>query len=125
MSEPTRLMRPVQAIRTVGPVLAVFALVAGAFLAVSILCGYRRFSPSLAIGFCAFALFQALPWLNVADDQGLAYRLRLAAHACLAPCAALLAQISGASSVVTVNVTPNCSGNTTGTAWDLTVGCPK
>lgn len=47
--------------------------------------------PPLAIGFCAFALFLALPWINVVNDQGLGYRLRLAACACLGPCAALLA----------------------------------
>jgi hypothetical protein len=47
--------------------------------------------PPLALGFAVFALFQALPWINVVDDQGLGYRLRLAACACLAPCAALLA----------------------------------
>jgi hypothetical protein len=47
--------------------------------------------PPLVLGFGAFALFQALPWINIADDQGLGYRLRLAACACLAPCAALLA----------------------------------
>jgi hypothetical protein len=33
--------------------------------------------------------------------------------------------ISGSGSTVTVSVTPNCTGNTTGTAWDFTVGCPK
>jgi hypothetical protein len=33
--------------------------------------------------------------------------------------------ISGASSTVTVNVTPNCTGNTSGTQWDFTVGCPN
>jgi len=47
--------------------------------------------PPLALGFCAFAIFLALPWINIADDQGLGYRLRLAACACLGPCAALLA----------------------------------
>jgi hypothetical protein len=47
--------------------------------------------PSLVWGFCAFAIFQALPWINSTDDQGLGYRLRLAACACLAPCAAVLA----------------------------------
>jgi hypothetical protein len=33
--------------------------------------------------------------------------------------------ISGATSTITVNVSPNCTGNTTGTAWDFTVDCPK
>jgi hypothetical protein len=47
--------------------------------------------PVMASGFVAFAIFQALPWLDIADDQGLAYRLRLCACVCLAPCAALLA----------------------------------
>lgn len=47
--------------------------------------------PALAIGFIAFALLQALPWLNIADDQGLGYRLRLCACVCLAPCSALVA----------------------------------
>ena len=46
--------------------------------------------PALAIGFLAFAIYQALPWLNIGDDQGLAYRLRLCACICLAPCAALV-----------------------------------
>jgi hypothetical protein len=47
--------------------------------------------PVLAVGFIGFALFQALPWLNIADDQGLGYRLRLCACVCLAPCSALAA----------------------------------
>jgi hypothetical protein len=47
--------------------------------------------PWLAIGFVAFAIFQGLPWLDVADDQGLGYRLRLCACVCLAPCSALVA----------------------------------
>jgi hypothetical protein len=48
--------------------------------------------PPLVIGFCAFALFQALPWINNSDDQGVGYRLRLASCACLGPCAAVLAK---------------------------------
>jgi len=47
--------------------------------------------PALAIGFVFFAVFQALPWLDVADDQGLGYRLRLCACVCLAPCSAIVA----------------------------------
>jgi Dolichyl-phosphate-mannose-protein mannosyltransferase len=47
--------------------------------------------PALAVGFVVFALVQGLPWLHVADDQGLGYRLRLCACFCLAPCAALVA----------------------------------
>ena len=47
--------------------------------------------PVLAIGFVGFGLFQALPWLNIADNQGLGYRLRLCACVSLAPCSALIA----------------------------------
>jgi hypothetical protein len=47
--------------------------------------------PPLVIGFCAFAVLQALPWIDITDDQGLGYRLRLCAFTCLGPCAALLA----------------------------------
>jgi len=45
--------------------------------------------PSLAVGFLAFALFLGLPWLDVSDRQGLAFRLRLTAFVTLAPLAAL------------------------------------
>ena len=47
--------------------------------------------PALAVGFVAFAVLQGLPWLDVADDQGLGYRLRLCACVCLPPCAAFVA----------------------------------
>jgi hypothetical protein len=45
--------------------------------------------PPLLLGFVGLAWFLALPWLDVADDQGLGYRLRLCASVCLAPCAAV------------------------------------
>lgn len=32
---------------------------------------------------------------------------------------------SGKATTVTVDVTPNCSGGTSGTAWNFTVACPK
>lgn len=32
---------------------------------------------------------------------------------------------SGLASFVTIQVTPNCSGNTSGTAWNYTVACPS
>jgi hypothetical protein len=31
----------------------------------------------------------------------------------------------GASTQLTVSVSPNCAGGTSGTAWDYTIGCPK
>jgi hypothetical protein len=31
---------------------------------------------------------------------------------------------SGTATTVTVSVTPNCAGGTTGTSWQFTVGCP-
>jgi hypothetical protein len=72
---------------------ALGAGLAAAALALALLCkpvnGPRL--PVLAIGFIGFALFQALPWLNIADDQGLGYRLRLCACVVLAPCSALIA----------------------------------
>jgi len=46
--------------------------------------------PWAAAGFVVFALFQGVPWLDIADDQGLGYRLRLCACVCLAPCSALV-----------------------------------
>ena len=72
------------------------ALAAGLAVAGLALAGFRKPEsgprlPALAIGFVAFAIFQALPWLDIADDQGLGYRLRLCACVCLAPCAALVA----------------------------------
>jgi ABC-type amino acid transport substrate-binding protein len=47
--------------------------------------------PALAVGLFAFAIGQALPWIDISDDQGLGYRLRLCACVCLAPAAALVA----------------------------------
>jgi hypothetical protein len=47
--------------------------------------------PWAAAGIVAFAIFLGLPWLDIADDQGLGYRLRLCACVVLAPCAALVA----------------------------------
>lgn len=61
-----------------------------AILATAALLVAKRKLPALAMGFVAFALFQALPWINVVDDQGLGPRLRLCASICLAPCAALV-----------------------------------
>jgi hypothetical protein len=76
-----------------GHEVALAAGLAAVALAVSLLrkSADRQRVPALAVGFIAFALFQALPWLNIADDQGLGYRLRLCACVCLAPCSALLA----------------------------------
>ncbi len=34
-------------------------------------------------------------------------------------------KFSGGTRSVTVQVFPNCNGNTSGTAWDFTVGCPQ
>ncbi len=62
------------------------ALLAAAALALSL-----RKLPALAVGFAAFAFFQAWPWINIADDQGIGPRLRLCACLALAPCAALVA----------------------------------
>lgn len=46
--------------------------------------------PPLAVGLIAVALFLALPWIDVRDEQAMAFRLRLTAHAALGPLAALL-----------------------------------
>jgi hypothetical protein len=51
----------------------------------------RSATAGLVLGFVVLGLAQALPWLSVADDQGLGYRLRLCGCICLAPCAALVA----------------------------------
>jgi hypothetical protein len=62
-----------------------------AILAVAATALSLRKLPALALGFVAFAIFQSLPWINIADDQGLGPRLRLCACIALAPCAALVA----------------------------------
>lgn len=60
-----------------------------ALLALSLV---RREEPFLpAAGLLALAILQALPWLDVTDDQGPAYRLRLCAHVAMAPLGAVLA----------------------------------
>lgn len=47
--------------------------------------------PPLALGFAAFGVFLGMPWLDIGDDQGLAYRLRLCACVALAPASAMVA----------------------------------
>jgi hypothetical protein len=47
--------------------------------------------PALGVGLVAYALFCGLPWLDVSDEQGLAFRLRLSTFVTLAPLSALLA----------------------------------
>jgi hypothetical protein len=47
--------------------------------------------PPLAIGFLVLALALAIPWIDVRDEQAMGMRLRLTAHAALAPLAALAA----------------------------------
>jgi hypothetical protein len=72
------------------------ALAAGLAIVALCLAAFRRATdgprlPALAIGFVCFAVFLGLPWLDIANDQGLGYRLRLCACACLAPCSSLVA----------------------------------
>jgi len=70
------------------------SLAAGLAALVLVLAVLRRDGPRLpilAVGFIGIALFQALPWLDIANDQGLGYRLRLCAWFCLAPCSAIAA----------------------------------
>lgn len=58
-------------------------------LAVVFFARERAASP-IASGFAAFALFLGLPWLDVTHEQGLAYRLRLAASFPVGPLAAVV-----------------------------------
>jgi hypothetical protein len=68
----------------IGAVIAI-----GAAVALVLVPGRRPSEKVTAWAFVIFALVIGLPWLDVADPQGLAFRLRVAAFVPLAMCAAI------------------------------------